>query len=187
MGARVDGRGFGGLKETSTSDCATVRASRTAVRFRVSGELDVGFPPFCPVLPIFRSWAYWMSGLREDVGHLLCDRLPLSAGVCNRVVIPGLLRSRHNKAPITWLEIFGEICNWLSVLDAHLLFANSVQVDVVKHVDEYDSDKKIGVGSLSAIRQVVGSFSQTALRPYRLDKHAKLPSTGSPEIQHFLR
>ena len=79
-----------------------------------------------------------MFWLRVDVGHLLGDRVPHSSSVCNRVVMPGLLRSGTNEAPMTWLEILGEIDNMLHAVDAHLLVARSVQFRTVEHAHEDD-------------------------------------------------
>ena len=70
----------------------------------------------------------WKSTLREDVGHLL--GIPLSS----TVVAPGLLGSGPNVAPMTWLEILGDIGSLLSAFDAQLLFASSGQFNVVEQL-----------------------------------------------------
>ena len=88
---------------------------------------------------VFRSWKDRMSRLREDVGHLLGDRVPLSSGVGNRVVVPALLRPGPDEAPMTWLEILGEIDNFPGTVDTHLLVGSSVQFNVVEHAHEDDS------------------------------------------------
>ena len=69
--------------------------------------------------------------------------MPLVSGVCNRVVVPGLLRSGPNEAPITWLGIFGEICYFWSMVDARVLIAGSVPIDVVEHAHDGEHVWKI--------------------------------------------
>ena len=99
----------------------------------VSGEMNGGFPLLDVSVPSFLFFAQ----------HLCGDRAPPSSGVCNRDEIPRLLRSRTSLAPMTWLEILGEIGNSFRVVDAHLLVASSVQVKKM-------SRKPFGARSLSA-------------------------------------
>ena len=51
-------------------------------------------------------------------------------------MIPRLPRSGLHEAPLTSHEILGEMGHLLSVVDAHLLVASRVQVNVVEHAHE---------------------------------------------------
>ena len=85
---------------------------------------------FCLGILVFLSK---ISGLRRSRSSSWRLRLP-SSGVCNRAAVPKLLRIELHEAPITWLEILGEICNFSSIADARLHLAGSVQLDVVEHM-----------------------------------------------------
>ena len=80
-----------------------------------------------------------MSRLCENVGHLFCNCVPPSSSASDRVVVPRLHGSGPSVAPMTWLEMLGETCNLSSAVDAYLLVASSVQINVVEHAHERGS------------------------------------------------
>ena len=126
---------------------------RTCTFFCVSGEvtggvflrLDFMFPFFrCPQFEI-------LDVLTAPRCRPSSGRVPLSLGVYDRVVVPGPHRSGLNKTPITWLDILGDICNFLGIVE-HIcsLQALSDSTSLNTLMKMILSGKSFGVGSLLA-------------------------------------